>query len=87
MFLYIDLIIGCNINATDLDDRTPLNWAVRKSDVEAVKILCEAGCFVNSEERGEITALELAVSNGREDIVSMFYKMNKDFFKITDYVF
>lgn len=42
---------GVNINGSDTSGSTPLHWAVRGGDVEAVKLLLAAGADINAKDK------------------------------------
>ena len=48
---------GCDVNASDSEDETPLMYAVRYSDPETVKLLIESGADVNARNEIDDTPL------------------------------
>jgi ankyrin repeat protein len=43
-----------DVNATNGDDENALHWAARRNDLEAARLLIEAG--INIDQHGEISA-------------------------------
>ncbi len=60
---------GADVNATDFDGRTPLDWAAREnSDPEVLQVLIDAGAAVNAIKYGW-TALDQASTDAKRAIL------------------
>lgn len=62
---------GSDPNATDRNGGTALIWAVARGDIDAVRLLIDAGAAVNTEDSHGMTALEMARSKHRDEIVAL----------------
>lgn len=60
---------GADLAVTDSDRRTPLIHAARAGDIEAVRMITEAGVYVRSRDRFWKTALLNAAAAGHRDVV------------------
>lgn len=59
------------INLVDKEEWTALTWAVKKSQVEAAKVLIEAGADVDHRDGQDQPILHYAVNNGNEAMVQL----------------
>lgn len=57
---------GVDVNARDIDERTPLHWSCAIGDVDIVTVLLSAGATPEAEDKEGVTPLEYAM---REDFV------------------
>ena len=48
---------------------TPLHWSTEKGHLNVVEVLLKAGADVNCENKFDKTPLDIAIINGRPDIV------------------
>ena len=67
-----------DVNASEPDGTTALDWAVRRNDVETVEMLLRAGANVKAANRYTVTPLTLACTNGNAPIVDMLLKAGAD---------
>ncbi|XWX02319.1 hypothetical protein V2A60_010356 [Cordyceps javanica] len=58
-----------NVNAADNHGKTPLSWAAWSGKVAVVRLLLEAGAFVESKDSNGQTPLSFAAGNGHEAVV------------------
>lgn len=58
-----------NVNLSNSHGWTPLQLAARRGEVQCVKLLLEAGANVHAKTQAGKTARDLAVANGRSDVV------------------
>lgn len=58
-----------NVNLSNSHGWTPLQLAARRGELQCVKLLLEAGAYVHAKTQAGKTAKELAVANGRSDVV------------------
>lgn len=56
--LFIDY--GACVNVPDLEENTPLHYAVRGGNVEIVRVLLEAGAYTNLNGKGKFTPIDFA---------------------------
>ncbi len=63
--------VGCNVNGTDNDGRTPLMWACWNGQKPIVEILFSKGADVNMQDNDGKSALMFADENGHGDIVKI----------------
>ncbi|HEX4275405.1 MAG TPA: ankyrin repeat domain-containing protein [Bryobacteraceae bacterium] len=63
-----------DVNASDADTSTPLDWAVQKNNVELTDLLIDAGASVNAKTRYNITPIFLAATNGNAAIIERLLK-------------
>jgi ankyrin repeat protein len=61
---------GAEVEGKDDDRRTALIYATRLGDLETIRLLVEAGCYVRSPDRFHQTALLYAAADHRRDIVA-----------------
>ncbi|KAJ9436250.1 Ankyrin repeat [Diplonema papillatum] len=57
------------INVVDTYQRSPLHLAVARERDDTIRLLCEAGADVNKRDTAGLTAVKLAASCGRRDLV------------------
>ena len=67
-----------NVNTPEPDGTTPLHWAVRADDTEAVRSLLRAGANANAANRYGVTPLSLAASNANATILGMLLQAGAD---------
>ncbi|XP_046983137.1 ankyrin repeat and protein kinase domain-containing protein 1-like [Schistocerca americana] len=75
------LAAGADVGArAGLEGRTALHWAARKGDVEAVRLLLEAGAAVDAREiKGkQRTPLHLAAEQGGAAVVRLLLRATAD---------
>lgn len=65
---------GGNVEAKDINNSTPLLWAVQQCDAEAVKALIAAKANVNAKAKGGAYPLMMAKVFNRTDIVELLVK-------------
>jgi ankyrin repeat protein len=67
-----------DVNATNGDDENALHWAAHRNDLEAARLLIEAG--INIEQRGDLgrTPLHYAASFGHRDMVLLLIESGAD---------
>lgn len=65
---------GGNVEAKDMNNSTPLLWAVQQCDAEAVKALIAAKANVNAKAKGGAYPLMMAKVFNRTDIVELLVK-------------
>jgi ankyrin repeat protein len=72
-----DLLIqrGANVNATDLDDETPLHSAAFSGDARMVRLLLRAGADRSIRAAWSGTAEETARGRGHNDAVRVFQEI------------
>jgi uncharacterized protein len=63
------LASGVDVNQTDEQGWTPLNWAAGKGDINAVSLLVEKGADVAKVGRDQRTPYMIALAAGRVDVV------------------
>jgi ankyrin repeat protein len=61
---------GCDINAVDINGRTPLMYAVRYQWPAAVRLLLERGANGKLKDKSGLTALDLAKQFGNKEIIN-----------------
>jgi ankyrin repeat domain-containing protein 17 len=79
---------GANVEHRDKKGFTPLILSATGGHVECCKLLLEAGCQVDAvSERTKDTALSLACSSGRKEVVELLlsYNANKEHRNVSDY--
>ena len=59
------------VGQKDVSKWTALTWAVKKSQLEAAKILIAAGADVNNLDSEGTPLLHIAVNNGNKDMVNL----------------
>ncbi|KAM0332086.1 hypothetical protein ACHAQA_002356 [Verticillium albo-atrum] len=69
---------GADINARDVDGRTPLHSAIEGFKGDAIIFLLEAGIDVNAHDDQGRTALSMAVQNNCEKAVDLFLRHGAD---------
>lgn len=67
-----------DVNASQADGTTALDWAAERNDVAAAKLLIGAGADVKAANRYGMTPLSLASGNGNATIVEMLLKAGAD---------
>jgi len=65
---YRSLVMGADINAADLENKTPLVLAVMSNNYEMAEVLIHKGADVNVKTKGGNTPLSLARDLGAKDI-------------------
>lgn len=50
---------------------TPLHWAAEKGHIDVVEVLLKSGADMTCENKFEKTPLDIAITNGRPDIVQV----------------
>jgi ankyrin repeat protein len=67
-----------DVNATNIDNENALHWAARRNDVEAARLLIEAG--INIDQHGDLglTPLHEAASLGHRDMVLLLIESGAD---------
>lgn len=58
----------CNVNALDKLNRTALHWAARYNNRPMVKLLLDLGVLAETKDFEDLTAYELAKTNGCYDV-------------------
>jgi ankyrin repeat protein len=73
-----------DVNATDSDDENVLHWAARKNDLEAARLMIEAG--INIDQHGDLgrTPLHEAASHGHRDMVLLLIESSADVHALTE---
>jgi len=69
---------GADVNASDPDGTTPLQWAVRGDDVDSVQLLLRAGAKPKTANRNGVTPLSLAAGNGNAAITEALLRAGAD---------
>jgi ankyrin repeat protein len=72
----IELLLnaGANVNATTdtlLDNLTPLMYAVKYNNEYAVRRLLEFGADINTKNRNNMTALDMAIKGNKYNIINI----------------
>jgi ankyrin len=67
----IGLASGAEAQAPDPDGTTPLHWAVRRGDLDAVQRLVKSGADVNAVNRYGVTPTGLAAASGSADMLRL----------------
>jgi ankyrin repeat protein len=70
--------VPVNVNNVASDGTTALHWAVRSDDMEAAKLLLQAGANVKLADRYGITPLKLAAENGSAAMIEILLKAGAD---------
>lgn len=65
-------------NAAEPDGTTALHWAARDANLEAVRMLLQAGATVNAANRYGVTPLSLAVTSGATEVVKALLEAGAD---------
>ena len=67
-----------DVNATNGDDENALHWAAHRNDLEAARLLIEAG--INIDQHGDLgrTPLHDAASFGHRDMVLLLIESGAD---------
>ena len=60
---------GVDANVREIDGTTPLHWAARNDDADAVRLLLKAGARADVVNRYGVTPIALAAANGNAAIV------------------
>ncbi|KAI6219308.1 NFU1 iron-sulfur cluster scaffold-like protein, mitochondrial [Aphelenchoides fujianensis] len=79
---------GANVEHRDKKGFTPLILAATGGHVDCCKLLIEAGCVIDAQsERTKDTALSLACSGGRKEVVELLLRFgaNKEHRNVSDY--
>ncbi|CAG2241732.1 unnamed protein product [Mytilus edulis] len=72
--------VGCDINQTNSNKKTPLMVAVSNEATHIVKLLIDNGCDLNKCNSNEIKAFHMACrSNYNGNIIELFLKRKMDF--------
>jgi ankyrin repeat protein len=66
------------VNGREPDGTTPLHWAARVDDLEAVRLLLRAGANAQAANRYGVTPLALAAVNGNAAVVDALIKAGAD---------
>ncbi len=69
---------GNEVNRPEADGTTPLHWAVRSDDLQAVRSLLRAGADPKAANRYGVTPLALAATNGDAAMIEMLLKAGAD---------
>jgi ankyrin repeat protein len=64
---------GCDINAADINGRTPLMYAVRYQWPAAVRLLLERDANVDVRDKGGMTAMDLAKQFAGQEIIKLLH--------------
>lgn len=65
---------GASVSAVDDNfRRTPLHWAAVNGDIETANLLLERGASISVGDASRKTPLQVAVYEGHDDMVAMFY--------------
>ncbi|VDN93590.1 unnamed protein product [Brugia pahangi] len=67
--LHILLKYGANVNARDIDGRTPILWAASCGNLEIVIILSQIGGDIYATDRDQLGAIHCAASHGHIHII------------------
>jgi len=67
-----------DVNATDTDGSTALQWAVRRDDLETANLLLGKGADVKAANRYGVTPLSLACVNGNAAMIEALLKAGAD---------
>ena len=62
---------GCDVNAADINGRTPLMYAVRYRRPTAAQLLLKHGANVNARDNGGMSALDLAKQFAGQEIIKL----------------
>ncbi|HKQ79010.1 MAG TPA: ankyrin repeat domain-containing protein [Blastocatellia bacterium] len=62
---------GCDVNAADVNGRTPLMYAALYNRPTAVQLLLEAGANVRAQDKDGMTALDLTKKMGNQEIIKL----------------
>jgi len=65
---------GCDVNAADINGRTPLMYAVRYRRLTAAQLLLKHGANVNARDKGGMTALDLAKQFAGQEIIKLLQR-------------
>jgi ankyrin repeat protein len=79
-----DRVLFDDVNATNADGENALHWAARSNDLEAARLLIEAG--INIEQRGDLarTPLHEAAASGHRDVVLLLIEGGANVYALTD---
>ena len=72
---------GCDVNATDNWEMTPLMWAAQMGNTECVQLLLERGadaCKSNSSGRSGHTAVHCAITGGHLEVLRLLLASAQD---------
>src|SRR5215831_1386366 len=67
-----------DLNASDADGSTALDWAVRRDDLETANLLIGRGADVKTANRYSVTPLSLACVNGNTAMIEALLKAGAD---------
>lgn len=67
-----------DINTGDSGGRTPLMWAARRGDIQAIRTLIEYGADVNKRDKSLLTPLHKAVADADDTTVELLLEAGAD---------
>jgi len=65
------IVKGANVNAKDINRKTPLHFAASEGNTKVVELLIVNGANVNAMNNGNFTPLSYAIQNRHDDIAAL----------------
>ncbi|MBE6419579.1 MAG: hypothetical protein E7031_05545 [Akkermansiaceae bacterium] len=76
---------GVNVNFTDKDGWTPLDWSAKKAHIDSMKLLIAAGADVNKKTNLGTTPLHLAAANNFIEGIELLLSAGADINAVNKY--